>query len=179
MPRKDIDELRALNVPWITKDGYLDPARLPIEVTLAEAVGNDAEKFRNACRVLAMMASGGRIEAGIFLCGLLRHCGDDLRKKESVAEALGGVRTRASAQTLFEELERTESSNTTRVYINAVLKALRGFPPELVRDRFEGLMSDPKWSYKMKQKFEDILYGIEFDIRRRKAYQAGDADPSL
>ena len=53
-------------VPWITKAGYLDLTKLPIDVILAQAVGDDGEKFRSACRILGLMASAGRIEAEII-----------------------------------------------------------------------------------------------------------------
>jgi len=150
------------NVPWLTKDGYLDLSKLPIDSVLTQAVGDNEEQFRSACRVLASMVSAGRTEAGVFLYGLLRFCGDNRVKKESVVEALGAVRARQSADLLFEELKRTESTNSTRGYINAVLKALRRIPLDLVKDGFAELLRDPKWSYKMKRKFEDILAEMEY-----------------
>ena len=162
MPRKDGNVPKMPNVPWLTKDGYLDLSKLPIDSVLTQAVGDNEEQFRSACRVLASMVSAGRTEAGVFLYGLLRFCGDNRVKKESVVEALGAVRARQSADLLFEELKRTESTNSTRGYINAVLKALRRIPLDLVKDGFAELLRDPKWSYKMKRKFEDILAEMEY-----------------
>lgn len=162
MPRKDKNVPKMPNVPWLTKDGYLDLNKLPIDSVLTQAVGDNEEQFRSACRVLASMVSAGRTEAGVFLYGLLRFCGDNRVKKESVVEALGTVRTHQSADLLFEELKKTESSNSTRGYINAVLKALRRMPLELVRDGFENLLCDSKWSYRMKRKFEDVLAEMEY-----------------
>ncbi len=162
MPRKDGNVPKMPNVLWLTKDGYLDLSKFPIDSVLTQAVSDNEEQFRSACRVLASMVSAGRTEAGVFLYGLLRFCGDNRVKKESVVEALGTVLTRQSADLLFEELRRTESSNSTRSYINAVLKALRRMPLELVRDGFEALLCDSKWSYKMKRKFEGILAKMEY-----------------
>ncbi len=162
MPRKDKNVPKMPNVPWLTKDGYLDLNKLPIDSVLTQAVGDNEEQFRSACRVLASMVSAGRTEAGVFLYGLLRFCGDNRVKKESVVEALGTVRTHQSADLLFEELKKTESSNSTRGYLNAVLKALRRMPLELVRDGFENLLCDSKWSYRMKRKFEDVLAEMEY-----------------
>jgi len=161
MPRDDKDSPDRLNVPWITEDGYLDPTKLPIGSTLTQAVAHDAGKFRSACRTLTSMALGGRTEAAVFLYGLLAFCGDDRAKKESVVEALRHVRTRQSADLLFGELRNTESSTATRRYINTILKALEGFPLASVADGFEGLLSDSRWSYRMKRKFREALAGIE------------------
>lgn len=162
MPREEDFDLSDLNVPWITKDGFLDLTKLPIDSTLAQAVGDDTEGFRSACQLLGSMASAGRTAAAVFLYGLLTFCHDDLTRKELVVQALGYVKTRQAAHLLFEELNRTESSNTTRGYINAVLKALERFPLECVEDGFERLLSDPKWSYKMKRKFREILDEMEY-----------------
>ena len=46
MVYKSGDKLKKLGVPWITKAGYLDLTKLPIDVILAQAVGDDGEKFR-------------------------------------------------------------------------------------------------------------------------------------
>jgi len=161
MSRKDEKRSKLPDVPWITKDGYLDLNKFPIDSVLELAVSDDVEKIGSACRLLSSMACGGRTEAGIFLYGLLKYCGDDRVKKESVVEALGSVKTRASADLLFDELNKTESSNATRGYIKKILKALGRFPLELVIDGFDALLSDPKWSYRMKQKFEALLEAIE------------------
>lgn len=166
MARKRQDSLRDLDVPWITKDGYLDVTKLPIDSTLAQAVGNNEEEFRSACLMLSSMAYAGRGEAGVFLYGLLTFCGDDRARKELVVGALGYVQTWQSASLLFDELDKTESSNSTRGYINTVLKALEGFPSELVVDGFRNLLSDSKWSYRMKRKFREILGEIEERSRR-------------
>jgi hypothetical protein len=49
MVPKSGDILKKLNVPWITKDGYLDLTKFPIDSTLKQAVADEVEKFRSAC----------------------------------------------------------------------------------------------------------------------------------
>lgn len=116
--------------------------------------------------MLGSMASAGRMEAGVFLYGLLTYCGDDIAKKELVIKALGQVWTKQSAHLLFEELDKTESSNSTKGYINTILKALEEFPLELVEDGFKDLLSNSKWTHRMKRKFRMVLGEIEYRNRR-------------
>lgn len=166
MPRKPKNVLRELNVPWITKDGYLDLAKLPIDSVLSQALSDDWQKLGSACRTLASMTLMGRAEAGVFLCGLLGYCENDTTRKEEIVEALGCVKTHQAAGLLFTELDRIESSNSTRGYINKILKALERFPLEIVEKGFERLLSDPRWTYRMKRKFREILGEIEYRDRR-------------
>ncbi len=166
MPSKSKNARQELNVPWITKDGYLDLTKVPIDSTISKALSDDREEFANACRILASMAHAGRAEAGVYLCGLLGYCGNDMSRKEEIVAALSHVKTQQAAGLLFAELERTESSNVTRGYISRILKALEGFPLQWVEKGFERLLSDPRWTYRMKRKFREILATIEYRNRR-------------
>jgi hypothetical protein len=107
------------------------------------------------------MYFSGRTEAGIFLLGLLKFCGNDMAKKAQVVDALKHVPSRQAADLLFEELELTESSNSSRGYINAILKTLQAFPRQIVEEGFQRLLSESRWSYKMKRRFQEILENIE------------------
>ena len=156
------DILKELNVPWITDDGFLDLAKFPIDSTLEQAIGGNEEDFRSSCRTLTSMFLAGRAEVIVFLYGLLVFYEEDIYRKEAVVDALGHVKTRKTADMLFREMQNTDSSNTTRRYINTVLKNLTRFPPEYVREGFEALLNDRKWSYRMKKKFKDILEEIEY-----------------
>ena len=162
MARTRGNPLRELNVPWITEDGHIDMKKLPIDGTLIQSVSDGDDDFSSACRVLSSMVSAGRTEAGVFLCGLLGFYADNAARKQEIVSALWHVKTRQAADLLFSELERTESSNSTRGYINEILKALKGFPLDLVKEGFEVLLSSGKWSCRMKRKFRDILDEIEY-----------------
>ena len=141
MPGKDEDILKRLDLPWFTKEGHLDLQKFPIDSILKQVVAENEESFRSACRMLSSMAYAGRKEAAVFLYGLLKFCGSDIIRKQSVVEALRHVKTKQTAALLFEELERTESSNSTRCYITTILNALRSFTPDLVEDGFQRLLS--------------------------------------
>ena len=55
------------------------------------------------------------------------------------------------------------SSNSTRKYINSILKTLKHFPFELIEEGFEELLNDKKWSYRMKTKFKEIVEFAEHE----------------
>lgn len=156
MPKKN-EIIDKLNVPWITKDGYLDLAKFPIDSILKQAISEKEEDVRSACRMLASMYVAGRSEASVFLFGLLVHNGSDFMRKEAIIEALGRIKVKTTADLLFRELQLTVSSNSTRNYIDRILKTLKYFPLEFIKDGFEDLLNDSKWSYRMKNKFKLIL----------------------
>jgi hypothetical protein len=152
----DLKELSG-RVPWITKEGYFDPSKLPIDGVLKQALSADDQKFREALRTLNMMQNHGRKEAGVQLLGLLATCDDRWERRISIVEALEGFNTKGCADFLFGELKRVKSSNTTRRYLGAVIKVLTRMPPELVEDGFESLAEDKSFSPKMRAKFRAVL----------------------
>lgn len=162
MAKKDKDILKSLNVPWITKDGYLDLSKYPIDSILKQSLSGEERSFRSACTLLASMYSAGRTEAAVYLYGLFILHRNDRGKKELIIEAFGQVKTPEAASLLFSELNQTESSNSTRGYIDVILKSLHYFPLDLVEDGFDALIEDNRWSYRMKRKFTEILDGIRY-----------------
>jgi hypothetical protein len=145
------------NAPWISKDGNLDLAKFPIDGTLKQALSGDMGQFRSGVNTLRAMQSHGRDEAGIFLLGLLVACDENLDRRGLIVEALQGVKTKACADTLFGELKRVKSSNTTRRYLATVIKVLASMPPNLVEEGFTLLANDTSFSYKMRAKFEEAI----------------------
>ena len=110
--------------PWITKEGFFDPARFPIDGVLKQALSDDDQQFRTGLNLLGSMYVHGRQEAGVFLLGLLVTCDDDWERRIRIVEALKGIDTKPCADLLFGELRRVKSSNTTRRYLTAVIKVL-------------------------------------------------------
>jgi len=145
------------NAPWITKDGYLDVTKFPIDGILAQIQQEDEESFRGALSILQSMQFHGRREAGIFLMGFLANLPDDWEKRIEVVKALKGFHTPGCANLLFSEMKRVKSSNTTRRYLNSVLEALADMPLHLIESGFEELIEDKSFSYRMKNKFESML----------------------
>ena len=145
------------NVPWITKEGFLDPAQFPIDSVLKQALSDDDRQLRSGLNMLSSMYGHGRTEAGVFLLGLLVNCDDNWEKRIKIVEAMKGIDTKPCADLLFSELKRVKSSNTTRLYQEAVIKVLSSMPTELVEDGFQTLAEDGSFSPKMRDKFRAVL----------------------
>jgi len=145
------------DAPWITKDGYFDVTKFPIDSILAQIQREDEESFLGALSILQSMQLHGRQEAGIFLMGFLANLSDDWEKRIEVVKAIKGFHALGCANLLFSEMKRVKSSNTTRRYLNAVLEALADMPLHLTKSGFEELTKDNSFSTRMKKKFEGIL----------------------
>lgn len=148
-------------VPWITKDGYFDVNKLPIDNILRRVVYGQDQDWRHALGFLTLMHDSGRKEAGIFLMGYLLSYPDDWKKKEKIVEALRGFNTKECADLMFSEIKRVKSSDTTRGYIDSVLFALSGMPLELIEGGFEDLINDRRFTYRMKDKFKRTLWKVK------------------
>jgi hypothetical protein len=149
--------------PWLTKEGFFDPANFPIEGILKQAVSDDESQFRSALMMLQTMHHHGRTEAGMFLLGMLVTWQDDWEQRIAIVEAVTGIKTQACVDLLFRELKRVRSSNTTRRYLTVVLKVLVKMPSELVLPGFDALANDNFFTAKMRKKFQAILEEVMFD----------------
>ncbi len=145
---------------WITAEGTIDLAELPIDGILKQAIDPEFERFRSACVLLGSMAGAGRLEAGLYLIGLLGCHASDFQRLEVIAEQLGHFHHESSASALFAEIRRVRSSNTTRRYLDRVLRSLAVLPPHLVRSGLEALAEDTFFSSKMRAKFRNCCERI-------------------
>ncbi len=151
------------NVAMFTKDGYFDPAQLPLETALKQALSEDDQEFRTGLYLLRSMYDSGRTEAGVFLMGVLMNCENNWEKRIKIVEVMTGMHTKAIANLLFGELNRIKSSNTTRRYLGAVIKVLSSMPSELIEEGFETLAEDRSFSPKMRDKFRAVLENRLFE----------------
>jgi hypothetical protein len=151
------------DVPWITKEGYFDPAQFPIDGVLKQALSDDDQQFRTGLSMLGSMYGHGRTEAGVFLMGVLVNCEDNWEKRTKIVEAMTGIHTKPCADLLFGEFKRVKSSNTTRRYLGTVIKVLSTMPSEVIEDGFEALAEDRSFSPKMRDKFRAVLENRLFD----------------
>ena len=147
--------------PWMNERGQLLPENLPLDSTLARALSRDKRECREAVRLLGVMQHAGRIEAGIYLMGLLAGAQDDWEWRTAIAEALHGFDNDGCARLLFCELRTVKGSNTTRRYRDAVLKSLATLPAGLTSAGFEAMLEDPTCSQRTRDKVRCILDGVD------------------
>jgi hypothetical protein len=86
------------------------------------------------------MRQSGRVEAGIYLMGLLAGAPDDWEWRTAIVEALHGFDIEGCARLLFGELRAVKGSNATRRYRDAVLKTLATLPAESTRAGFLAML---------------------------------------
>lgn len=160
----DMNMSRLIPPALLTEDGGLDLTKLTLDPTMARVTSGPRDEARNGLRVLAAIQQAGRTEAGIFLLGFLWNLpSDDLEMRGAVVEALEHFQTPGCAYALFTELRRVKSSNTTRYYLATILGVLSQFPKEIVAPEFLALAEDKSFSYKMRAKFRELVFGAEID----------------
>jgi len=145
---------------WMTAEGTLDLAELPIDGILKQAIDPEFERFRSACELLGCMARAGRREAGVYLIGLLGCYPSDLQRLEVIAGQLGHFPHESSANALLAEIRRVRSSNTTRRYLDRLLRSLADLPLHLVKSGLEILAEDTSFSSNMRAKFRNCCERI-------------------
>jgi hypothetical protein len=145
---------------WITAEGTIDLAELPIDGILKQAIDPEFERFHSACRLLGSMAGAGRLEAGLYLIGLLGCYASDLQRLEVIAGQLAHFPHESSANALLGEIRRVRNSNTTRRYLDRVLQSLAVLPLHLVKSELEVLAEDTSFSPRMRAKFRNCCDGI-------------------
>ena len=96
------------NVPWITKEGFFDPAKFPIDSVLKHALSDDDREFRSGLNMLGSMYGHGRTEAGVFLLGLLVNCDDNWEKRIKIVEAMKGHRHQALCRPPVRRVEASQ-----------------------------------------------------------------------
>ena len=147
--------------PWLNERGELVPEKLPLDSTLARAISSDKRECREAVRLLGVMQQSGRVEAGIYLMGLLVGAPDDWEWRTAIIEALHGFDIEGCARLLFCELRTVKGSNTTRRYRDAVLKTLATLSAGLTHAGFTEMLEDPTCSQRTRDKVRCILDGVD------------------
>lgn len=107
------------------------------------------------------MVANDRSEAGVYLVGLLRYYGNDLKRLEVIVQELGHFQHESSAEALLGELRRVKSSNSTRRYLDRVLRSIGGMSEPLVGLGLRDLIGDAGFTPRMREKFRETLERVE------------------
>lgn len=143
---------------WLNEDG-LDLSRVPIDSILRQALSANEDLFLDGCKLLNSLCHVGRIEAGVFLLGLLRQNSDNYARLTAIAEALTAFPTAATVDALASELLRVKGSNTTRGYLRRIIDTLERFPDNIAHARILELSSDPRIGTRFRQRLQSIAFG--------------------
>ncbi len=93
--------------------GAFEPKTVPIEPVLRQAVANDLKKAAEAWNFLGVMAARGRVEAGIFLLGLMQVHRGELSQMADLLRAVSQFPSEAAAESLKAEFHRVPSYRYT------------------------------------------------------------------
>ena len=157
MTSRNSHKVPLVEAPWLTAQG-LDLSRFPIDAILRQALSPNEEEFRTGCSLLKAMSYGGRVEAGVFLVGLLRQYPDDYRRLTLIAEALGSFPAVATVGALAAELRRVRGSSATRGYLRRIIDTLESFPAQLVDEQIHELSSDPQVGARFRQRLRTLAF---------------------
>ena len=142
--------------PWLTERG-IDLSRVPIDSILRQALSPEDDKFHSGCALLSSMSSAGRVEAGVFLLGLLQHYREDVARLTELAKALSSFPTAATVDALSSELRRVKGSSSTRRYLRRIIDTLEYFPEKLVQEQIQSLSTDPKIGVRSRQHLSALI----------------------
>ena len=148
-------KISVAGLPWLTEQG-LDLSRFPIDSVLRQALSPDEQQFRTGCSLLKSMSHGGRVEAGVFLLGLLRQYPEDYARLTLIAEALGSFPSPATVDALASELRRVKGSSSTRGYLRRIIDTLEQFPEQLVGEQIQELSSDPQVGTRFRRRLRSL-----------------------
>ena len=162
MTSRNSHEVPLVEAPWLTAEG-LDLSRFPIDSVLRQTLSANEEEFRTGCSLLNVMSHRGRVEAGVFLIGLLGQYPDDYRRLTLIAEALGSFPTAATVRALAAELRRVKGSSATRGYLRRIIDTLERFPPQLVEEQIHELSSDPQVGARFRQRLRTLAFRYEVE----------------
>ena len=144
-----------VDVPWLTEQG-LDLSRVPIDSVLRQALSSNEEEFRTGCTLLGSMSHAGRVEAGVFLIGLLRQYSENYGRLTLIAEALWSFPSVATVAALASELRRVKGSSSTRGYLRRIIRTLELLPPKFVKEQIQELSADPQVGARFRQHLRSI-----------------------
>ena len=155
MPSRRSPKLPFAPPPWLTKDG-VDLSLYPIDRVLKQALSPDDEEFRTGCTLLKSMSSAGRVEAGIFLLGLIKRYPENYARLTLIADSLASFPCVETVNVFADELRRVRGSSATRGYLRRIIDALERFPDELAGNEIEGLSSDPLVGTRFRQRLRSL-----------------------
>jgi len=152
---------REYNVPWIAETGEFDYSLYPIEHPTKDSLSIVDQKFVNACRILGLMTRENRIDAGMFLIGLIIYYKGNIERLEILVENLKYFKIKICSDFLFAELLMTENIIDNKKYLDLIVDLLGQFPQEIVKEKFVNFSIDNRFNDSMRKRFLKIIKEFE------------------
>ncbi|MCF6153113.1 MAG: hypothetical protein E3K38_12655 [Candidatus Kuenenia stuttgartiensis] len=148
------------NINWETMpvDRYVRQLQSPLEKDREAGIsslgglislGNE-EAFRELLKYFSELPPPKTVEEVHLKKEVLRH----LEREDTRSQILPYI---------INELYNTPSNNTTRQWITALFKFLDHSPKDEIREPLEKMLTDKRFSHRLKKKMKDILYGDSWD----------------
>ncbi|HDL64773.1 MAG TPA: hypothetical protein ENH12_05225 [Proteobacteria bacterium] len=148
----------------------IDFQTMPVDkyiYTLHNATARD-EKY-SAISSLGVMISHRNIAAFTALFKFLKKLPPPLTieavhlRIEILQKLKNSKRKNELTRFLFKELKRTPSNNTTRQWFTSIFKYLKSLPFEEIDEPLSELLSDKRFSHRLKNRMREILYYSEVE----------------
>jgi len=157
MAGTDFKKIRKeLNVPWINENGEFDYSKYPIDHPVKDAFSIVEQTFINACRILGNMAHENRMDAGIFLIGLIVYYKHDIERVEILLESLKHFEDELCINFLLDEMSNIEIENAKSKYIDLIINVLNQLPQEMIKEKVRNLITNEKFANDLRNKFLKI-----------------------
>jgi hypothetical protein len=86
---------------------------------------------------------------------------EEVHFKVAFLERMTASTSPSFLELLLADLEATPSNNTTRQWLNAIIKSLHRFPKEAVEDRLRDMIQRNVFSHRLRGRIEDMLDEIQ------------------
>jgi len=142
----------------------VDWKAFPVDDYARQLQSKDPDERNGAISGLGGLIGFGNFAAFNALLGFLAALPppatiEHVHLKKEILRYLSCANDKAAvAHCLIEELYRTPSNNTTRQWISDIFRFFGRCPSDAVREPLERMLSDKRFSYRLKKKINEMLY---------------------
>lgn len=136
----------------------IDYRIVPLEYNFKVAAGSDRQEVLRSVRILGVATMFGRVEAGVFLMGLLVAARpEDRELRAELVSALRHTRTPACAALLLDQLVSLPESPEYTPLLEILLDVLAEMPMAFIEQRLLALARDERFSQAQRRGFLQVL----------------------
>jgi len=155
MSQSNIPRMPSAFPPWLTDQG-VDISLYPIQDVCRQALSSNDREFQSGCSLLKSMCGTGRVDAGVFLLGLIWRHSNEYSRLVLIVNALESFERPETVKALASELRRVKGSSLTRRYLRRIIEVLGRFPSELAGETIEQLSMDPTVGAKFREHLKEL-----------------------